>query len=210
MRPERSKWENKIFYLKRHGTLTNEDDLRFLRQAASSSKPPPPRPGLSVGVTKEADEALVALKARPSYFRMQSKTRTSSASTTMTFEEVLAHITFDVTYAGGQPRYTTIAIFPKDARPEWTRREPSWRADPALYQIRLHKLRLLRGLWAAGDQAEIPNVLFPDFMSATSRPCRYFAALPLLRGLAARALELSSSSPSESPASRRRRRQRRR
>ena len=25
--PTRSRWENKIFYLKRHGTLTNEDDL---------------------------------------------------------------------------------------------------------------------------------------------------------------------------------------
>ena len=31
MRPERSRWENKIFYLKRHGTLTNEDDLRLAR-----------------------------------------------------------------------------------------------------------------------------------------------------------------------------------
>ena len=29
MRPERSRWENKMFYLKRHGTLTNEDDLRL-------------------------------------------------------------------------------------------------------------------------------------------------------------------------------------
>ena len=27
----RSRWENKIFYLKRHGTLTNEDDLRLAR-----------------------------------------------------------------------------------------------------------------------------------------------------------------------------------
>ena len=198
MRPERSRWENKIFYLKRHGTLTNEDDLRFLRQAASSSKPPPPRPGLSVDVTKEADEALVALKARPSYFRMQSKTRTSSASTTMTFEEVLAHITFDVTFAGGQPRYTTIAIFPKDARPEWTRRDPSWRAGPASYQIRLHKLRLLRGLWAAEDLQDAgvlaaqpgrdSQCLIPGFH------VRYFAALPLLRGLAATSRPCRSSS----------------
>ena len=29
MRPERSRWENKMFYLKRHGTLTNEADLRL-------------------------------------------------------------------------------------------------------------------------------------------------------------------------------------